>query len=98
MSPDLALQRREIPASPANAQTEDDLALEHIERAEKALEKWAVDGPLKAFFTGLFRGAPPEDITRYSPESLAVLAKLVFECSTRRAPSETLVNVFQFPA
>ncbi|HEX3673191.1 MAG TPA: NAD-glutamate dehydrogenase [Rhizomicrobium sp.] len=51
-----------------------------------------------AFFDAFYRGAPPEDVTRYAPESLAALAALVFENSLKRKPGETLVSLFDMNA
>ncbi len=53
---------------------------------------------LAAFFDAFYRGASPEDLTRYTPESLAALASLVFERSAVRKPGETLVTTFEFQA
>ena len=53
---------------------------------------------LTAFFDAFYRGASPEDLTRYTPESLAALAGLVFAQSAVRMPGETLVTTFEFQA
>ncbi len=53
---------------------------------------------LAAFFDAFYRGASPEDLTRYTPESLAALAGLVFAQSAVRKPGETLVTTFEFQA
>ncbi|HEY2070545.1 MAG TPA: NAD-glutamate dehydrogenase [Rhizomicrobium sp.] len=50
------------------------------------------------FFADFYRGAPPEDVTRYKPESLAALASLVFEHAATRKPGETLVDLFDMNA
>ncbi|HEY1637224.1 MAG TPA: hypothetical protein VGF62_01770, partial [Rhizomicrobium sp.] len=75
---------------------EDDLALERVHAAETLLPAGSERSGLKGFFEALYRGAPPEDITRYAPESLAALAELVFENTARRKPGETLVRTFPF--
>jgi glutamate dehydrogenase len=51
-----------------------------------------------AFFDAFYRGAPPEDVTRYAPESLAALASQVFEHTATRRPGETAVALFNFSA
>jgi glutamate dehydrogenase len=53
---------------------------------------------LAEFFQALYRAAPPEDVTRYTPASLAELAERVFEHSKTRKPGETLVTLFNFRA
>ena len=53
---------------------------------------------LAAFFKALYRDAPPEDVTRYTPASLAELAERVFTHSQTRKPGETLVTLFNFRA
>jgi glutamate dehydrogenase len=53
---------------------------------------------LAFFFEALYRGAPPEDVTRYTPATLAELAGLVSQKSARRAAGETLVEIFDFRA
>ncbi len=96
MTVDTALKRQgsKSPRPP----NEDDLALERIHAAESLLPAEAAASGLKTFFATLFRGAPPEDITRYAPESLVALAELIFERTTRRKPGGTLVEVFPFRA
>ncbi len=59
----------------------------------KAAEPGVLD-----FFQALYRGAPPDDITRYAPESLAALARLVYEASAVRKPGETHLHVSEFRA
>ena len=78
--------------------SEDDLALDTAEAAEALLPADSGTSGLKAFFAALFRGAPPEDITSYAPESLVALAARAFEKSARRKPGETIVDVFPFRA
>ena len=56
------------------------------------------DPALTSFYDSLFAGAPPEDVARYAPESLAALAALVFEHSATRKTGETLVDIFSFNA
>ena len=58
----------------------------------------AAEPGLAAFFDAFYRGASPEDLTRYTPESLAALAGLVFAQSAVRKPGETLVTTFEFQA
>jgi glutamate dehydrogenase len=56
------------------------------------------DPVLGGFFDALFAGAPPEDIARYSPASLASLATLIFEHSATRAPGQSHVEILSFRA
>jgi glutamate dehydrogenase len=65
--------------------------------AAASILKFAEPG-LAAFFDAFYRGASPEDLTRYTPESLAALAGLVFAQSAVRKPGETLVTTFEFQA
>ncbi len=58
----------------------------------------AAEPGLKAFFQAFFRGASPEDVTRYAPESLAALASLVYSRTAQRKPGETSVSIFDFHA
>ena len=53
---------------------------------------------LAAFFTDFYAGASPQDITRYTPASLAELAERVFAVTSCRAEDETLVETFVFHA
>jgi glutamate dehydrogenase len=96
MTPDAATARKEIADRPEPPLSEDDLAMERIEAAG-ALLRTGDPGP-SAFFAALYRSAPPEDITRYAPESLAELAGLVFAHTARRKPGETLVELIPFRA
>jgi len=56
------------------------------------------DPSVSTFYDDLFAGAPPEDIARYAPESLAALASLVFTHSATRKAGDTLVDIFSFNA
>ena len=77
MTVDITRKSNDTPASaPAS---EDDLALNRVHAAEALLPKDAPQSGLKGFFAALYGGAPPEDITRYAPESLAALAEIAFE-------------------
>ena len=48
------------------------------------------------FCDALYGGAPPEDITRFSSDSLATLAREVFARSQSRIPGDTLIDMFEF--
>ena len=85
-------RKQEVPV--ANPISEDERALDRVHAAEGLLSGGAAGSGLKSFFTALYRGAPPEDITRYTPESLVALAELAFEKSSNRKPGETSVEVF----
>jgi glutamate dehydrogenase len=87
-------RKQEVPV--ANPISEDERALDRVHAAEGLLSGGAAGSGLKSFFTALYRGAPPEDITRYTPESLVALAELAFEKSSNRKPGETSVEVFPF--
>jgi glutamate dehydrogenase len=63
-----------------------------------AARKLLKDPAQGAFFDVLFAGAPPEDIARYTPPSLAALATLIFEHSAKRAAGESHVEVLSFHA
>ena len=65
--------------------------------AAARLLKAAEPGVLE-FFHGLYRGAPPDDITRYAPESLAALSRLVFEATAARKPGTSLLRLAEFRA
>ncbi|MGN6148888.1 MAG: NAD-glutamate dehydrogenase, partial [Rhizomicrobium sp.] len=58
----------------------------------------ANDPAMTGFYDALFAGAPPEDVTRYAPESLAALASFAFTHSAKRKIGETLVDIFSFNA
>ncbi|HTQ13835.1 MAG TPA: NAD-glutamate dehydrogenase [Rhizomicrobium sp.] len=50
------------------------------------------------FFEAFYRGAPPEDVTRYAPESLAEIAGVVFAHTATRPPGTTIVEMFDVNA
>ena len=83
------------PADAAHAALHDEAdAARHIIAARKLLK----DPVQSAFFDALFAGAPPEDIARYKPESLAALAMLVFDHSAARKPGESHIEILSFRA
>jgi glutamate dehydrogenase len=85
-------------ADPADAAVvaHDDEARATASLAQAA--KLLKDPAQAAFFEAFYRGAPPEDVTRYTPDSLADLAGLAFaQCRTRK-PGETLVALLDFNA
>src|SRR5580765_3122195 len=87
-------RKQELPvASPIS---EDERALDRVHAAEALLPAAAAASSLRSFYTALYRGAPPGDITRYTPESLVALAVLAFENTNKRNPGETSVEVFPF--
>jgi glutamate dehydrogenase len=83
------------PADAAHVALHDE---EDATRRIAAARKLLKDPALGAFFDALFAGAPPEDVARYTPASLAALAGLVFEHSAKRAPHESHVEVLSFEA
>src|SRR6185437_6540976 len=94
----LEIARKSLQASVSTPVSEDERAVDLVHAAEALLPADAAASGLAAFFAALYRGAPPEDITRYSAASLAAIAKLTFENTTRRQPRETLVHVLPFSA
>src|SRR5881392_1678754 len=96
MSSEFAVQRREVLAHAARPQSEDDQALDRVGAAESLLDARGGGADLRRFFACLYGGAPPEDITRYSAESLVALANLVFEQTAQRNPGETIVELLPF--
>src|SRR5690348_14370927 len=89
------LARKPTESSVSRPLSEDEIALDRVHEAEALLRPDAASG-LQAFFAALYRGAPPEDITRYAPESLAALAELAFGATAHRKPGETLVYTCPF--
>ena len=79
MSSEFAVQRREVLAHAARPQSEDDQALDRVGAAESLLDARGGGADLRRFFACLYGGAPPEDITRYSAESLVALANRLAE-------------------
>ena len=83
------------PADAAHAEIRDESeAAQCIAAARRLLPNG--DAALAAFFDALFASAPPEDVTRYAPESLAALAMLAFEHSATRKASESAVEILSF--
>jgi len=80
------------------AQDDEKLAAERVDSAAAILAKNGADSAFMAFFTSLYRGAPPEDVTRYDAQSLADLARIAFENFARRKPGHTLVSLHEFSA
>jgi glutamate dehydrogenase len=95
MTSTAAAPRENPPPSSAAEPKEDDRALDIVESANTTL---AGSAELQSFLNALFGGASPEDITRYTPESLGRLAKLVFDASAERKSGETLVRLLPFDA
>jgi glutamate dehydrogenase len=71
-------------------------AASRLEAAGKMLK--AAEPGVMEFFQSLYRGAPPDDLNRYAPESLAALARVVFEATAIRKPGETHVSLAEFRA
>ena len=91
------LARAANPADAATVAEEDEaVATKHLAEATKLMK--AADPVQKNFFDALYWGAPPEDVNRYTPESLAALASDVFTHSATRKPGDTLVDIFEFRA
>ncbi|HEY1613646.1 MAG TPA: NAD-glutamate dehydrogenase [Rhizomicrobium sp.] len=77
------------------AATSDDEGLASARLA--AARSLLADSDQLAFFDAFYRTAPPEDVARYTPETLAELARLIFEHSARRKAGETHVELFELP-
>ena len=81
----------------APLRNDDDIeAAERLDAAGKLLK--AAEPGVAEFFATLYRGAPPDDVNRYAPESLAALGRLVFEKTATRKPGETAVTISEFRA
>ncbi len=78
------------------AQADEENAARTIAAARKLLK--ASDPALIQFFDALFAGAPPEDVARYTAQSLADLAALAFAHSAVRLPGESHVEIAPFTA
>src|SRR5665213_3138505 len=78
------------------AQADEENAARTIAAARKLLK--ASDPALIQFFDALFAGAPPEDVARYTAQSLADLAALAFAHSAVRLPGESHVEIVPFTA
>ncbi|HEY0282959.1 MAG TPA: NAD-glutamate dehydrogenase domain-containing protein, partial [Rhizomicrobium sp.] len=66
------------------------------DRQTKALlaQSSETDPVLRAFFAALYRNGAPEDLSRYAPQELAALARLVFARAVKHKPGTTLVTLF----
>ena len=80
----------------AEERDEERAAAARVTAARARLQRSAPD--LIEFCDTLYGGAPPEDITRFSGETLATLAREVFERSYRRPDGATLVEIFELPS
>ncbi|HEY3779107.1 MAG TPA: NAD-glutamate dehydrogenase [Rhizomicrobium sp.] len=72
---------------------EEHAAATRVMAAHAALGKASPE--IVSFCDVLYGGAPPEDITRFSSDSLATLAREVFARSHRRMPGATLIDIFE---
>jgi glutamate dehydrogenase len=93
---DLAKNRRAEAARAETPSGNDDASAARIAAAANLLS--AAETGLRLFFDSLFRGASPEDVMRYAPESLAALASLLYAHTASRTPGGTLVTLFDFHA
>jgi glutamate dehydrogenase len=84
-------------ASAANTATTGDYAAEISVAAACAILK-STRPELGGFCEEFFSGAPPEDVARYEPASLAALVQAVFERSAVRERGVTLVDLFSLNA
>jgi glutamate dehydrogenase len=97
MTPQAAEALRDHATDAAIAASDDDvLAADRLEAAKRLLKSAEPD--LADFFDAFYRGAPPGDVLRYTPESLVELARLVYSHSAERKPDETQVALFDFHA
>ncbi len=83
-----AAQSRDPADSADVAENDEALAEARIAEAAALLKS---DPALYAFFQSLTKNAAPDDVTRYAPDSLAVLARLVFREAQARKPGESHV-------
>ncbi len=97
MSPQAARAIRTDSADASNAASNVDAPTAAALAAASALLDSAEAG-LAPFFAAFYRGAPPDDVLRYAPDSLAALASLVYSHSAQRKSGETLVQLFDFQA
>jgi glutamate dehydrogenase len=91
-----AKARRADLAPPTTPRSDDAVGAERIAAAASLIK--AAEPGLKAFFDSFYRGASPEDVVRYAPESLAALASLVYTHTAQRKPGETVIAMFDFHA
>ncbi|HTT97524.1 MAG TPA: NAD-glutamate dehydrogenase [Rhizomicrobium sp.] len=77
-------------AAPTLSSGDETEAAQRLSTASKSTS----DPALLAFLQGLFKNAAPEDINRFTPESLAALARLVFKRANARKSGETALDVF----
>jgi glutamate dehydrogenase len=84
------------PAPAATPRSDDAAGAENIAAAASLIK--AAEPGLKTFFDSFYRGASPEDVSRYAPESLAALASLVYSHTAQRKSGETIVALFDFHA
>ena len=77
----------------AEADHEEAAAAERLAASVRLLAG-ETDPGLQAFFETLYGTAPPEDVTRYSPEALVILARRVYAATARRAPGMPLIAHF----
>jgi glutamate dehydrogenase len=91
-----AKARRADEAPAASPRSDDAIGAERIATAASLFN--TAEPGMKAFFDAFYRGAPPEDVLRYAPESLAALASLVYTHTALRKSGETLVTMFDFHA
>jgi glutamate dehydrogenase len=97
MTPDAAEARRAEPADAGfAAPSEDSIATQRIAAGAVLLK--AAEPEVAEFYDAFYHGAPPEDVLRYAPESLAALARLAFEHSTERRQGESTVALVEFHA
>ena len=62
--------------------------------ADAVLKAAPADAALLSFFSALFRNATPEDVTRYAPEDLAALTRMVFARIDQHSANESIVQLF----
>lgn len=89
----MTADRAEIAKPSGDDEREAEAKLDAAARILKSAEPGAAD-----FSQALFGGAPADDLNRYTPESLAALARLVFERTKIRKQGETLVALCEFRA
>jgi glutamate dehydrogenase len=88
--------RSSDPDAAAAERDEEQAATARVRAAETRLDR--SEPGLAEFCQALYGGAPPEDITRFSGETLATLAREVFARSRVRLKGATLTEIFDIPS
>ncbi|MGH6889727.1 MAG: NAD-glutamate dehydrogenase [Rhizomicrobium sp.] len=88
--------RSDDPNAAAAERDEERAAAARVKSAQIRLERSAPE--VAEFCETLYSSAPPEDVTRFSAETLATLAREVFARSNLRPARTTLVEILEIPS